>query len=116
LACKATQDVSFIDSQLYCYYKQTVRIEFDPLKSAGNEAKRLLPFERAADFEWPDAMIIPDDRNDYPESRFIAIGYLDARLHVLCFAPIEGGIRVISLRKANMREARKYGRPITIDR
>jgi uncharacterized DUF497 family protein len=37
-------------------------------------------------------------------------------LHVLCFTPIEGGIRVISFRKANMREARKHGKPLTIDR
>jgi hypothetical protein len=92
-----------------------VKIEFDPQKSARNEADRQLPFERAADFGWPDAIIIPDERNDYPESRFVAVGYLDARLHVLCFTPIEGGIRVISFRKANIRKARRYGKPLTID-
>ena len=30
------------------------------------------------------------------------------RAHVVCFTPIEGGIRVISLRKANAREVRRY--------
>ncbi|MBY5943430.1 BrnT family toxin [Halomonas sp. DP5N14-9] len=30
------------------------------------------------------------------------------RVHVVCFTPIEGGIRVISLRKANAREVRRY--------
>ncbi len=93
-----------------------MRIEFDPRKSARNKAERQLPFERAADFEWHDAVLIPDERNDYPEPRFVAVGYLDARLHILCFTPIEGGIRVISFRKANLREARRYGKPLTIDR
>jgi uncharacterized protein len=93
-----------------------MKIGFDAEKSARNEAQRQLPFERAADFAWHDAVIIPDDRNDYPESRYVAVGYLDGSLHVLCFTPIEGGIRVISFRKANKREARRYGKPIAVDR
>ena len=36
-------------------------------------------------------------------------------LNVLCFATTEEGIRVISFRKANTREARKYGKAKTID-
>ena len=92
-----------------------MRIEFDERKSTRNEAERQLPFERAVDFEWRDAIIIPDDRIDYPEPRFVAVGYLDMRLHVMCFTPIEGGIRIISFRKANTREARKHGKPLTID-
>jgi len=93
-----------------------MRIEYDLDKSARNEAERQLPFDRAVDFEWSDAVIIADDRNDYPESRFVAVGYLDDRLHFLCFTPVENGIRVISFRKANAREAKKYGKAITIDR
>jgi len=62
-----------VDIQPYCYYNHLVRIEFDPRISARNEAKRQLPFERAVDFGWPDSVIIPDDRNDYPESRFVAL-------------------------------------------
>ena len=92
-----------------------MRIEFDPQKSAKNETERQLPFERAVDFGWSDAIVIEDERNDYPEPRFVAVGYLDTRLHVLCFTPIEGGIRVISFRKANMREARRHGKPLTVD-
>lgn len=68
------------------------------------------------DFERSDAVIIAGDRNDYPESRFVAVGYLDDRLHVLCFAPVENGIKVISFRKANAREAKRYGKTVTIDR
>ncbi|WP_345785527.1 BrnT family toxin [Diaphorobacter limosus] len=36
----------------------------------------------------------------------MAVGFLDKRLHVLCFTPRAGGIRVIRFRKANAREAR----------
>jgi hypothetical protein len=108
LICRLT--ASFIVNTI-----RFVRIEFDPRESARNEAERQLPFERAADFGSPDAIVIPDDRNDYHELRFVVVGYLDGRLHVLCFTPIEGGARVISFRKANKREARRYGKPITID-
>jgi uncharacterized DUF497 family protein len=74
-----------------------------------------LPFGRAAEFGWEEAAFFEDSRNPYPERRFVAIGYLDGRLHVLCFTPIPGGVRIISLRKANNREAQSNGKPLTID-
>lgn len=90
-------------------------IDFDPVKNARNICERGLGFERAADFDWAGAIAMEDVRKDYPERRFVAVGYLDERLHILCFTPITGGIRVISFRKANQREARKYDKAITID-
>jgi uncharacterized DUF497 family protein len=90
-------------------------IEFDLAKSAKNISERSLSFDRAIDFDWSVAIIEEDIRKDYPERRFVAVGYLDSRLHMLCFTPITGGIRVISFRKANLREARKYGKPTTIN-
>lgn len=56
-----------------------------------------------------------DTRKPYPEPRFVAIGFLDARLHVLCFTPVAGGIRVISFRKANVREVKNYEQTRTTD-
>ncbi|WP_267912117.1 BrnT family toxin [Melaminivora jejuensis] len=38
------------------------------------------------------------------------MAWLDERLHVLCFTPTPGGIRIISFRKANAREERRYER------
>ena len=90
-------------------------IDFDPAKSEKNEQERGLPFTRALDFDWEGAVYSEDARNPYPERRFVAVGYLDRRLHVLCFTPIDGGIRIISFRKANMREVRNYGKAFTID-
>jgi uncharacterized DUF497 family protein len=86
-----------------------MRIEFDPAKSAWNKAERGLSFAVAADFDFASAIIWEDDRFAYPETRIIALGFIGIRLHVLCFTAITGGIRVISLRKANRREITRYG-------
>lgn len=92
-----------------------MRITYDPAKDEANSHKHGVSLERATEFEWSTAGIIEDARREYSEQRFIAVGYLNNRLHVLCFTPIAGGIRVISFRKANAREASRYGRPLTID-
>ena len=92
-----------------------MKIEFDPEKSEKNRLQRELPFERAIEFDWEKAIFFEDDRNLYPERRFIAVGYLDERLHVLCFTPITGGVRIISFRKANDRESKRHGKTLTLD-
>jgi uncharacterized protein len=95
------------------FSNRRMRIDFDPAKSAKNALERNIPFDLAAKFDWPGAIFAEDLRNHYPERRFIAVGYLDARLHVICFTPIVEGIRIISMRKANAREAKAYEKAIT---
>ncbi|OJU89152.1 MAG: hypothetical protein BGO13_11785 [Burkholderiales bacterium 66-5] len=90
-------------------------IEFDPVKNERNIAGRGLSFERAAEFDFSSAIVGVDDRKVYPEVRYVAAGYLDQRLHMLCFTPIEGGIRVISFRRANSREVKAYEQARTTD-
>lgn len=85
-----------------------MKISYDLKKNARNVAGRSLNFERAADLDWETASIMEDARQNYPERRFVATGYLDGRLHVLCFTPTGDGIRVISFRKANKRETKRY--------
>jgi uncharacterized protein len=85
-----------------------LKIEFDPAKSSKNVLERGLPFEWAVEFDWETAFYWEDDRQAYPERRFVALGFLGERLHVLCFSPIEGGVRLISFRKANLQEVRRY--------
>jgi uncharacterized DUF497 family protein len=92
-----------------------VEITFDPTKNERNIRERGLSFERAAEFDFDGAVYSIDARRDYGERRIIAFGYLDRRLHSLCFVDTETGIRVISFRRANWREARQYGRPQTLD-
>lgn len=78
------------------------------MKNEANVHSRNLSFDRVTEFDFESARILQDTRRNYPEPRFVAVGFLDARLHVLCFTPIAGGIRVISFRKANAREVKNY--------
>lgn len=92
-----------------------MEVIFDQTKNARNVRERGLSFERAAEFDFESATFLWDVRRDYGEIRRIAIGYLDRRLHFLCFVEIPDGIRIISFRKANPRESRKYGKSLTLD-
>jgi hypothetical protein len=60
------------------------------------------------DFDWGNALVAPDDRRDYGEERFVSIGPINGRLHVLIFTARDATVRVISLRKANKREVKQY--------
>lgn len=93
-----------------------MEIAFDPAKNVRNIKERGLAFERARDFDFKTAKFWLDTRKPYPEARVVAIGYLDARLHVLVFMETESGIRVISFRKANLKEGERHGFTITRDR
>ena len=92
-----------------------MEIDFDPIKNERNIKERHLSFERAKEIDFNTALAFPDSRKVYGETRYIALCYLDRRLHVLCFTETEKGIRVISFRKANAREAIRYGKPQTLD-
>lgn len=84
-------------------------ISFDAAKSERNEQERGLPFSAAEHFEWSSALIRLDDRKDYGEPRYQALGFIDDRLHALVFTPRLGRAHIISLRKANDREVARYG-------
>ena len=104
-----------IDTLLICAYTQPMKVDFDPLKNERNIRERQLSFERMAEVDFNTALVVPDNRKAYGETRYIALCYLDRRLHVLCFTETEMGIRVISFRKANTREVNRYGKPQITD-
>ena len=87
-----------------------MRISFDPDKNKRNIRERSLPFELAAEFEFATALIQTDSRQEYGEIRYVALGSLHGRLHVLCFTETALGIRVVSFRKANEREVKRYAK------
>jgi hypothetical protein len=89
-----------------------VKITYDPAKNERNIRERGLSFERAQEFDFETAYLGTEVRSR--EIRKLAVGYLERRLH--CYLVTPGGIRVISFRRANEREARRYGRPKTLDR
>lgn len=90
-------------------------IEFDATKNERNLVERNLSFEQVAEFDFSTAIVEADDRRVYSEVRYVAVGFLGLRLHVLCFTPVAGGIRVISFRKANKREVKDYEQAQTSD-
>ena len=83
-------------------------ISFDPAKNARNIDVHGISLERAIDVEWTSALNVEDVRRDYGERRFQAYGLIGLRLHVLIHTPRGGRVHVISLRKANRREVRRY--------
>lgn len=85
-----------------------MEISFDPKKCQRNVERRGLSFETAADFDLEHALVVIDDRRDYGEKRYRALGMLGDKLHALVFTETARGIRVISLRRANKRERRHY--------
>ena len=84
-------------------------ITFDPGKSEANIRERGLPFSLVKDeFDWASAQVIEDRRRDYGERRFRALGFIGVRLHAVVYTLRTTVMHVISLRKANRREERRY--------
>lgn len=85
-----------------------MEIEFDPSKSERNAQERGLAFSMVEEFDWTTAIVVEDDRADYRETRMFALGFIGDRLHALVFTMRGEACRVISLRRANDREAAHY--------
>lgn len=54
-----------------------MKIEYDKNKSEKNLKERNLSFDLVSDFEWDTAITYADTRKNYPERRFIAMGFLN---------------------------------------
>jgi uncharacterized DUF497 family protein len=83
-------------------------IEFDDEKRQQTLEHRGLDFADAASlFEGPTFTSL-DDREDYGEERFQTIGLLGERLVMVVWTPRGEARRIISMRKCNDREQRKF--------
>jgi len=82
--------------------------EFDPAKNAANIARRGLSFELAKGFDFDSAFIRTDDRRDYGEKRYQAVGRIGDQLYFLVFTPRGRTLRIISLRLASRKEQALY--------
>ena len=85
-----------------------IKVTYDQAKRARTLADRGLDFVDAAKIFGGPEFTQEDDRFDYPEIRFQTYGLLDNRLIMFAWTPISGGIHVISMRKCNDREQRKF--------
>lgn len=84
--------------------------EWDENKNAANRSKHKIDFNRVVEFEWDSAFECVDNRQDYGEPRYCALGYIGVRIFHLTFTYRDEAIRVISLRKASKREERQYAK------
>ena len=85
-----------------------MRNPFDPKKNAINIARHGVSLEAADSLEW-DAMIAKQDaRKNYGEVRMVGYAPIGQRLFCVVYVDRADGRRIISLRKANIREVKDY--------
>ena len=79
------------------------------IKSATNERDRGLPLLAAKGMFDEHMVVIEDVRKAYSEQRFIGMNFLNGRLMVVVFCmPDPQTVHIISFRKANHREQKKF--------
>jgi uncharacterized DUF497 family protein len=83
-------------------------ITYDTAKNEMNTEKHGISLSAAADFEWDEALVWTDERKNYGEARVCAIGYIGNRLYYVVYVDRKEVRRIISLRKANSREVKRY--------
>ncbi len=85
-----------------------MKITFDPGKSATNEAKHGISLAAADRIEWETLWALEASGADFGEVRMVGYAYIGLRLYCVVYTDRAEGRRIISLRKANRREIRKY--------
>ena len=81
--------------------------EFDPEKSAGNEAKHGIGFDDAQAL-WDDPWLLETPARTVGEPRFLAIGRIGERHWSAIFTRRGDRIRLISVRRARKEEVERY--------
>jgi uncharacterized DUF497 family protein len=87
-----------------------MKFEFEPAKNKANIAKHGVDMALVTEFEFDTAIEQVDDRMDYGETRWQALGFLNSRLHSLVYTERRKAIRVISLRRASRKEEKLYAK------
>ncbi|MBX9878258.1 MAG: BrnT family toxin [Candidatus Obscuribacterales bacterium] len=87
----------------------TIRFEWDELKNQRNIIERGLDFADAIEVINNPAFIQQDKRKEYGEDRFIAGGLSQGRFVFAVYTVRSSElVRIISFRKANRRERKRY--------
>ena len=82
--------------------------DWDEAKQRANLEKHGVDFASLALFDWDSAVTVEDIRRDYGDRRLHSTGLIGRRLHVQICTPRAAGARIISLRRANAREMRRW--------
>jgi len=83
-------------------------LTWDEAKRTATLRERGLDFADMAVFEWDSAVTAADDRPGYPEIRYVSVGHMNGAIVVCVWCYREETTRIISLRKANSRERKRY--------
>lgn len=84
-------------------------ITFDPAKRDRTLAERGLDFAEAEQVLDGVKFQFVDERHDYGEERITTVGFLNERMVVAIWTRRGEDRHIISMRKANEREQKKYG-------
>ena len=85
-----------------------MNITWDPAKNRENQRKHGINFDDAKTvFQDPDRIEVLDDR-DYGEERWVAIGTIGEIVALVVYTERNGGIRLISARKADPDDEADY--------
>jgi len=85
-----------------------MEITYDADKRAITLEKRGLDFDDAVHVFAGPVFDLEDDRQDYGETRWLTFGLLAGRMVAVVWTPRGGARHIISMRKANERERKKY--------
>lgn len=85
-----------------------IGFEWDAAKNDANAAKHGISFENAARAFGGPMLKRRDERRDYGEERWIALGAASGLVIAVVYTPRSNRIRVVSARKANRREKKTY--------
>jgi uncharacterized protein len=89
-----------------------MEITYDAEKRAITLEERGLDFEDAVQvFAGPEYTAV-DDRTKYGEERFQTYGLLNGRMVMVVWTPRNEGRHIISMRKCNDREKKRYEREL----
>ncbi len=93
-----------------------MKFEWDKNKELSNTDKHGLDFSISRDLFKSKMVFYEDTRKPYKEKRYIGYGVISEKCINIVFTIRKRTIRVISLRKANKRETRRYNQTITANR
>jgi uncharacterized protein len=85
-----------------------VKISFDPVKRLRTLIERGLDFEDAPKMFAGPTLTLPDERQDYGETRYQTYGLLDGRLIMTVWTERGSSRHIISMRKCNDREKARF--------
>jgi len=97
-----------IDIGLAVDYSFPMTFEWDERKRESNLAKHGVDFRDIPPLFDGELLQLVDQRKDYGETRLYCLGEIGGRVYAAAYTWRAGDRRLISARKANERETRKY--------